>query len=867
MDSNLRGSIWRKWDLQVQPIKNCWFTNLEQNIDSIQQATIQFVDYAIANGINVIAITDHNTGIAIDKAIDYSQSKEITILAGVELDANSGEHLIIIFNPEYKERVEKDTWKEAIESFLQTKCMIEPPFHTNVNSKKVSIPTEDLIKIVNSENIGILIFAHCTSNDGFFQRCGDANKRKEVVASFYKKDRAFVFEIKEPQREQEIRNKIQGWGIDDKCIPIISSSDANQASDVGRFSTWIKADPTFEGLKQILYEPEERVKIQETNPAFDFDKLPFTEIQIFENVDVFENEKDNVTFEKCILPLNNGLVSIIGGRGTGKSILIDYISAGLGQNIKKKDYTKSDKITIKRQTSLKDEPTSFIVSDNPNVQFMYISQSEIKSIVENTQEFTKNIRETIGVIDNYLVPREYKEKVDRYLNEYFGVIKILEADNTGSQQKKDGIDREIKRYNDFISNITSQENKSKLENYQKHLNALANRKAFFEKVQNQNSSILQFQRTTNDNISQINSTLVKVDEKLSIPLINVSTTTEHIEKTVLPKILELIKAVESEIQKTKDAFAGYSGDLATLLSDVAQYQKKVTELQGQKKIIEDNESIFETIKQNYFTELGAEIENSINAYKAEIESKWINFKNGSEDYTEEQKQLLTDILGDDNLNVEVIINFDRERMYQLLMQKLDGRSWNNEKLERTLNVDNLESYLKFINQTSQTHTFSSEINPIRSYVLDVLFRKYSEFITHNILVTSKNKNITKLSHGQQGTIYLRLKLAANLFSKTIIYDQPEDDLDNEFIMSDLVYIIRKIKKYRQIIIVSHNANLVVNADSEQVIIARNEEGLLKYNAGALENPEINKQICKILEGGERAFLDREKKYGFKTQKL
>ena len=226
---------------------------------------------------------------------------------------------------------------------------------------------------------------------------------------------------------------------------------------------------------------------------------------------------------------------------------------------------------------------------------------------------------------------------------------------------------------------------------------------------------------------------------------------------------------------------------------------------------------------------------------------------------------MSDILGEDNLNVAVEINFDTEKMYQLLLQKLDGRSWNKEKLERTLNINNLKGYLSFIKQITTINTFSDEINSIRNYVLDIFFRKYNEFIIHHIVVTSKNKNITKLSHGQQGTIYLRLKLAANLFSKTIIYDQPEDDLDNEFIMSDLVSIFKKIKKYRQVIIVSHNANLVVNADSEQVIIARNEDGILKYISGSLENLEINKQICKILEGGERAFLNRGKKYRLKSK--
>jgi len=392
-------------------------------------------------------------------------------------------------------------------------------------------------------------------------------------------------------------------------------------------------------------------------------------------------------------------------------------------------------------------------------------------------------------------------------------------------------------------------------------------KAFDEKLKNQNNAIKQYQQETNANIQQLNKSLAKVDSSLIIPVIDNSNTTNYITNTLLPKIQGIITSIENKIQKTKDTFAGYTGDLATLLNDVAQYQNKVTEFQEQKKNIESNETIFETIRQNYFRELGTEIESSISSYKEEIENKWLNFKKGSEDYTAEQKQLLTDILGADNLNVSVEIIFDKKKLYNLLMSKLDGRSWNIEKLERTLNITNLERYFNFIKQLSpiNTFTFSNEINHVRNHVLDVLFRRYNEFITHNIVVTSQNKNITKLSHGQQGTIYLRLKLAANLFSKTIIYDQPEDDLDNEFIMSDLVSIFRKIKKYRQIIIVSHNANLVVNADSEQVIIAQNEDGILKYISGSLENPEINKQICKILEGGESAFLNREKKYRLKNK--
>ncbi len=846
---NARGSEWRKWDLHFH-------TQSSYDYKDKSVTDEQIIQTLIDNQISVVAITDHHF-IDVDRIerLKNIAKDKATILPGIEFCSELGGSESIHFIAFFSENSDIG----SIWTTLQGQLGLTPADVSNKGGlENVQCDLIDTCDIVH--RLGGVTSIHAGTKTNTVE-----NIKNNLVAKMQQKRRILsdCIDILELGKIGDIDNYknivFKGIGFP---MPLIICSDNHDIKNYEiKQNCWIKADPTFEGIKQIIYEPEERVRIQETNPTFDFEKSPFTEIQIDDSVKVFDDEQDNVIFEKKTIPLNSSLVSIIGGRGTGKSILIDYISAGLGQNVKNRNYTKSDKITIKRQTSLKENATSFVLSENPNVQFMYISQSEIKSIVEKPQDFTKNIRETIGVTDNYIVSREYREKADQYINEYFGVIKILEIDGTSSLQKKENIEKEIKRYNDFIASITSQENKEKLEKYQNHIKNLEWKKSFHENLKKQREIILQFESNTNVELQKINEPIAKLN--LAIPLLNNSETTDYILKIVIPAVEDSISKTEEEINNTKTAFAGYSGDLATLLSDVAKFQSKVTELQEQKNIIDENERKFETIKQNYFKELGTEIENSINAYKQEIENKWLIFKNGSSDYSEEQKQLLLDILGEDNLNVVVELNFDTGKMYQLLMQKLDGRSWNTEKLERTLNINNLDEYLNFIKQTGVINTFGEQINPIRSYVLDVLFRKYNEFITHNIIVTSKNKNITKLSHGQQGTIYLRLKLAANLFSKTIVYDQPEDDLDNEFIMSDLVSIFRKIKKYRQIIIVSHNANLVVNADSEQIIIARNEDGVLKYTSGSLENADINKQICKILEGGENAFLNREKKYGFK----
>ena len=180
---------------------------------------------------------------------------------------------------------------------------------------------------------------------GFLSR-GKGNSRSSSVYGKIINESNFI--IHSTDKQENINNDLNFWLKQGK--PLIQNSDAHTLEQIGSKYTWIKADPTFEGLKQIVYEPKERIKIQETNPDLNFDKAPFTEIIINDNVDIFENEVDNITFQQCIIPLNNNLVSIIGGRGTGKSILIDYISSGLGK-VTKHIYTKNSNVVIKKEKS------------------------------------------------------------------------------------------------------------------------------------------------------------------------------------------------------------------------------------------------------------------------------------------------------------------------------------------------------------------------------------------------------------------------------------------------------------------------------------------------------------------------------------
>jgi predicted ATPase len=99
----------------------------------------------------------------------------------------------------------------------------------------------------------------------------------------------------------------------------------------------------------------------------------------------------------------------------------------------------------------------------------------------------------------------------------------------------------------------------------------------------------------------------------------------------------------------------------------------------------------------------------------------------------------------------------------------------------------------------------------------------------------------------------------------LIIDQPEDNLDGEFIYQSLVPVLRRAKERRQVIVVTHNANIAVLGDAEQIIVLRsnNERGIIVHR-GSIDDPAIRDAACTILEGSQEAFQRRARVYGLRS---
>ena len=117
------------------------------------------------------------------------------------------------------------------------------------------------------------------------------------------------------------------------------------------------------------------------------------------------------------------------------------------------------------------------------------------------------------------------------------------------------------------------------------------------------------------------------------------------------------------------------------------------------------------------------------------------------------------------------------------------------------------------------------------------------------------RNLNELSPGERGIVLMMFYLALSKESKPIIIDQPEDNLDNQSVYSKLVPCICKAKQKRQVIIVTHNPNIAVACDAEQIVFCEMDKSnyQIRYTAGSIENPEIKKHVVDVLEGTKPAF--------------
>ena len=659
--------------------------------------------------------------------------------------------------------------------------------------------------------------------------------------------------------------------------PCITGSDAHKLDKVGVFNegriTWIKAEPTFEGLKQILFEPEERVCICEMKPDNKYD---------YDIIDHIELNYPGIWHQTVYL--NQNLNTIIGGRSTGKSTLLSSIASAFDcvAEVENKEYIHhlSDSVRVIWRDG----------QQSKDKLIEYFPQNKISKLSE-PQETDKLLLSILLGKPN--IKKQYDEHkaflaaqysaIQSQVALYFEKRRLYEEKKQSIKNLGDekGISLEITKLENIKKEYQSKltDKKKLLDDYildAEEINKYNRQKSILEKEVDKLKSLLELD-------------LIIANNSISLSGLR----DEYINK-IIDERNQILTNANKEIKRTIGLI------IENTIKDLHSIDEKIIEIQN-KPNYNDGKQIFEANKQlaeivNQLDELNKKLllikqENDLmqkllTQYK-EIGHLLIEMHKS---YLDEMNKIACNMglqYEDIRLSSFIIL---KPTLLQTLNECISLRSSTmNELINNTmadfmqLTKSDIANGLNYI----LTQAINGKIlfkggYDTQSFVSKILSECWYD-LTLN--VEYEGDNLSDMSPGKRSFVVLKLLLDFNEKKCPILIDQPEDNLDNRAIYNELVKYIRRKKKERQIILVTHNPNVVVGADSEEVIIANqngknspNAENIkFQYLTGSLENTSmriseenipilqrcgIREHVCDILEGGERAFKDRENKYGF-----
>jgi ABC-type lipoprotein export system ATPase subunit len=916
MNKYKRGSVWRKWDLHVHTPcslhqgyggdnKEIW----DRYIDDLE---------GLPDEIGVLGINDYIFLDGYKKVLEYKRNGRLPkielLLPVIELRINrfgsfskkdpwSRINFHIIFSneleaelieaqflnaiqncyqltPEYKDYwggvVSKESLQEFGKKIKETSTVNIGESDLKVGFHNLNFKEEEIFKKLNSTHFfrdKYLTALGKTEWDALRWE-GSSAEKKDIINKV-----DFVFTASESKEKYlSAKEKLSNEGVNNTlldCSDAHHFSNSEEKDRLGNCLTWIKADPTFEGLRQIKFEPELRIKVGE-NPKKQFPKLKIDGLKI-SDTQQFQLINQKVLF-------NNDLVSIIGGRGAGKSALLEtltfcfdkhkkggeYSSAYSNSYSNSKtyiDYFKSRKAKAKLILSYtgldNDELESYTTSIQDTENFceyplLYLGQNQIEQFANNP----KKIHEL--AFDAVVMNSGLSDEINSLISK----LKANEAELISYT-------KEIEAYRLQLSSFNIEKVKDEKLRIEKEIKLLSS-KGTKDIITN-----LGVSRKKKDDFNRTNELLKKFSKSIEEIV-----TDYQVRSSEINKLLPLI-GVDNENIKI---------DLGGLVSEINRIQIKINQLTI---VQEHNQNMIEAEKQlegkteisaSYFDSLKSkleEIQKTLEQYenekkqlkecendRYEILSEFDElYKDYDELYSEEIKSFSENHSGIlKSLQLKSEIGFNVNKIVRDLYEKVDGRKvrtidkFAKEVLKLPKSIDNTFNFPDWIKKFKTVNeNFNLFYEDGLKAFEEIVFKNYFYLDTQISYEVEKDnfKPLKTLSLGQKGTVLLKLYLSVGS-NCPIIIDQPEDHLDNHFIYTDLVTTLRSAKEKRQIILVTHDANIVVNGDSEQVIIARFKDDTINYDlSGSLENPEIRDAVAQILEGGNEAFVKREKKYQFK----
>ncbi len=851
-----KGSSWHKWDLHAHTP----YTHLNKVYQCSEE---EFIQKLCDSQIDCIGLTNYfkfnEKEFELKEKIEKRGIKVFYNLE-VRLDYQNKEDQCLDFHIIFSDKITQ----QEIDNFLRN-----ADANVGGTEKKLAdLEKDDFDKaVVNFDQL-----LECLEKEslklrgkyllGFLSRGHGSSRSSSNYEKIVKK---VHFLIHSSNKQENLKKDREYWLEYNK--PLIQSSDAHEEKQIGKKYTWIKAEKTFEGLKQIIYEPETRVSIGEEKPQDPLYKIDSVGLNFDEEVKT-TNEQGDTPF--CYAGFNETLffspnfTCVIGGRGSGKSTLLQLIASKL-----------YDKNLVK---GLEHESIQKCIEIQPDTldSVEYLAQNEIEEFATNVLKFTEAIFNRIDSKSSGKL-KELEKQITKGIEKFDEQIAYWQEKTKLEEQLKES-EKIKKKYQSIVDAYTDKDYLDKRDKLQ------AKRKAFIDLKQSKEgflTFIKELKRVVNfeskENMEEKNSydkvyNQLKQDICKKLEEIDTDIKNGHFKSDE-----ENIEKLESEHKTLLQEIGEFLKEKGVSDENIGDVRNANYHLANIKMDINDlKHKIEETAKKIESFSYG-DIDKNIEEFKDQINEKLSKINSAFEKISKNHKEvkpITIEYRLNEDIFEEVFEDFDR----------LVDKGFNTQRHQ-----SKIKEYLKEIelkNVTGMQHAefiekLDSRIENKKAAFYETMmdvFDREIYFQIYRLLILKHLRNVEKYkifevrhdkralnetSFGQRCTAVLVVLLS--LGNNPIIIDEPEAHLDSALIANYLVALIKKQKQKRQIIFATHNANFVLNADAELIIQLKNENNKIVARSFMIESDAYKEDLLK-LEGGEKAFKDRERKYGITKDK-
>jgi len=858
----------------------------------------EIVDAALAKGLAGIAITDHQTGAFIDLVKKEAKDKNLIVFPGVELKVHGGEsgvHILVLFDV--------DKSGDYVKAFLNTLKVYEHNGKPDViaNCTAIDVARE----LQEFDRSGVMVLAHCHSTQGVL---GDmrGQQRSEIFKPEWRclmgaEARETDFTDSEKiRRHTRVVDLFDGGydGYHYKKLGVYQSSDAHSLAEIGTQFTYFKVDDviTIDDIRQSLCDRDTRIR-----HSFEFKELIYPQISRLEVRSGFLNDQD---FE-----FHEGLNSLLGAKGSGKSLVIEFLRFALDQEPMNPDILSDHRSKLEKCLKL-----------HGQVEVLFIDDSGKGYLIKRTyRPSDSNPIEVTDVADG--------TKKDFAVSHIFPVlflsqneiIKIAE-DKTGASQRE-FIDKffdfrsyqfEVARLNKELAEVDSRfaevikahlarvELQKTLVTYKEEIEKLGRRieNTVFAKYSSK-EQIGQLIRTELDFVDSLKDTLATTHQEysdISIPALADQTNADpavkraaQITSDILKEIVRALDELKSMLNKKrvgiqeeydqwKSNFAAVKEEFEsvvkqaggtqvaldekrkTLINESSKMQKELTRYEGRaqqaKTVAEKRKQILDQLDDAYkaYSEARGKRCDYFTAHsfgKLEVTIK------ENEDKTSFKNNLLRLKRG----------SWLREEDIETISGKISPREFIEEMLRFAWSSRLKKEPLDNIAKTTGIKV--EGIEKLAEHLLDeyefkeLLALLYTsapnDVPTIKLKVGTDFKRLDELSVGQKAIALLIIALSDGAFP--IVIDQPEDSLDLKTIWEDVCQKLRMSKDRRQFILTTHNSSVAVASDTDRFTILQSDatQGKIMFS-GSMNRGDIRKEVIDYLEGGEGTYNQKRQKY-------